>query len=100
MHGPESVLAATEGSFLPSADSDLLDQMETAGRRYPSLLDLPALRWVDLRNTWKSVRPPPDLQISRAAIHGMGFGPVPDPSKDGGRSEEHTSELQSLRHLV
>src|ERR1039458_9027052 len=25
---------------------------------------------------------------------------IPNPIKEGGRSEEHTSELQSLRHLV
>src|SRR5438045_7533654 len=41
----------------------------------------------------------PSAPISTAARACSGF-PIPIPSAIGNRSEEHTSELQSLRHLV
>src|SRR5205814_8941172 len=52
-----------------------------------------------LRERAAAAEGPPPHAHRRAEIHDR-LGVLIDPVVRGGRSEEHTSELQSLRHLV
>src|SRR5262245_50847737 len=73
-------------SFLSNAIKDILAPV--------TLLPPPRIPWQITGNHWVAL---PCIHPADASIHAIGML-----HRDGvdGRSEEHTSELQSLRHLV